>query len=160
MSQIDAHLNWCLKDPKRLIELQPNPDIAQKHLKKSEYNYQVLQTLERLKIYDWAFNIGFYAVYHCFLAILAQRGYESKNQSCTLTVLLALIQEKKLDFDIDLIQQFDLLDVEKSIASPTVRKSRERATYGVETSINLHELKKLKELIVKVQRETIRIIEP
>ena len=158
MPQIDEHLKWCLKDPKRLIKAKPDLDLAQKHVKKSEYNYGVVQTLEGLKIYDWALNVGFYAIYHCFLAILAKYGYESKNQACTITVLLTLINEKKLDLNKDLVIQFDTLDVEKSIASPTIRENREISTYGVETSIDLRQLKKIKELILKVQRETIRIL--
>ena len=159
MPQIDEHLKWCLKYPRRLIKTKPDLDLAQKHVKKSEYNYGAVQTLERLKIYDWAFNIGFYAIYHCFLAILAKYGYESRNQACTITVLLTLINEKKLDLDKDLVTQFDTLDVEKNIINPTVRESRELFTYGVETSIDLQQLKKIKELILKVQRETIRIME-
>ena len=155
MPQIDEHLKWCLKDPKRLVKTKPDLNLAQKHVKKSEYNYGVVQTLEKLKIYDWAFNVGFYAVYHCFLAIL---GYESRNQACTTTVLLALINEKKLDLDKDLVTQFDTLEVEKNITNPTVRERREISTYGVETSIDLQQLKKIKELILKVQRETIRIL--
>ncbi len=158
MPQIDEHLKWCLKDPKRLIKTKPDLDLAQKHVKKPEYNYGVVQTLEGLKIYDWAFNVGFYAIYHCFLAILAKHGYESRNQVCTITVLLTLINEKKLDLNKDLVTQFYTLDVEKSIANPTVRESRELSTYGVETGIDLQQLKKIKELILKVQRETIRIL--
>ena len=158
MPQIDEHLKWCLKDSKRLIKTKPDLDLAQKHVKKSEYNYGVVQTLERLKVYDWAFNVGFYAIYHCFLAILAKYGYESRNQACTITVLLALINEKKLDLDKDLVTQFDTLDVEKNITNPTVRERREISTYGVETSIDLQQLKKIKDLILKVQRETIRIV--
>ena len=158
MPQIDEHLKWCLKDPKRLIKTKPDSDLAQKHIKKSEYNYGVVQTLERLKTYDWAFNVGFYAIYHCFLAILAKYGYESRNQACTITVLLTLINENKLDMDKDLITQFDTLDVEENITNPTVREKRELSTYGVETSIDLQQLKKIKELILKVQRETIRIL--
>jgi len=50
------------------------------------------------------------------------------------------------------------LDVEENMANPTVRINRELSTYGVETSIDLAQLKKLKELIVQVQRETIRIL--
>ena len=69
-----------------------------------------------------------------------------------------MINDKKLDLDKDLVTQFDTLDVEKSIASPTVRESREISTYGVETSIDLQQLKRIKELILKVQRETIRIL--
>ena len=158
MPQIDEHLKWCLKNPKRLIKTKHDFDLAQKHIKKSEYNYGVVQTLERLKIYDWAFNVGFYATYHCFLAILAKYDYESRNQACTITVLHTLINEKKLDLDKDLITQFDTLDVEKNITNPTVRERRELSTYGVETSIDLQQLKRMKELILKVQRETIRIL--
>ena len=62
MSQIDNHIKWCLKDPRRLVEEKPDLDLSQKHIKKSEYNYRVLQALERLKIYDWALNAGFYAI--------------------------------------------------------------------------------------------------
>lgn len=159
MPQIDNHLKWCLKDQRRLAKTKPDMDLAQKHVKKSEYNYGVVLALERLKIYDWALNIGFYSIYHCFLAILAKYGYESRNQTCTISALLNLINEKKLDFDKDLVAQFDTLEVEKSVTSPTVRESREVSTYGVETSIDLQQLKRVKELVVNVQRETIRILE-
>jgi len=158
MPQIDNHLKWCLKDPRRLVKVKPDLDLAQKHVKKSEYNYGVLQTLERLKIYGWALNVGFYAIYHCFLALLAKYGYQSRNQACTITVLLTLINENKLDLEKDLVTQFDTLDVEENLASPTIRMEREVSTYGVETSIDLEQLKKIKELIIKVQRETIRIL--
>lgn len=159
MPQIDEHLKWCLKDSRRLIKTKPDMDLAQKHIKKSEYNYGVVQSLEKLKKYDWALNVGFYSIYHCFLALLVKYGYESRNQACTITVLLTLINEKKLDLDKDLVTQFDSLDVEKSITNPTVRESREISTYGVETSVDLQQLKRIKELIIKVQREIIRILE-
>lgn len=157
MPQIEEHLKWCLKDPKRLAKTKPDLELAQRHFKKSEYNFQVMQSLEKLKIYDWALNVGFYAIYHCFLAILAKRGYESRNQACTVTVLLALISENKLSLDQDLVTQFDTLEVENTF--PTVRKSREVSTYGVETSIDLQQLKRIKELILRVQRETISILQ-
>ena len=57
-----------------------------------------------------------------------------------------------------MVTQFDTLDVEKNITNPTVRERRELSTYGVETSIDLQQLKKIKELILKVQREAIRIL--
>ncbi len=158
MSHVDNRLKWCLKDPKRLAKTRPDVDMARKHLKKSEYNYSVVQTLEKLKIYDWALNIGFYSIYHCFLAVLSKYGYESRNQSCTITVLLRLIDQKKLNLDKSLVLQFDTLDAEKDMTSPTLRLERELSTYGVETSIDQDRLKKVKELIVKVQRETIKIL--
>jgi uncharacterized protein (UPF0332 family) len=136
----------------------PDLELARIHLKKSEYNYDVSQRLEKLKVYDWALNVGFYAVYHCFLGILAKYGYASRNQSCTITALLKLIDDKMLDFDRDLVFQFDTLDVEENMVNPTVRIEREISTYGVDTSIDLEQLKRLNELILKVQKETIRIL--
>lgn len=121
MSQVDHHLDWCLKDERRLVKAKPDLKLAQKHLKKSEYNYSVVQALETQKIYDWALNIGFYSIYHCFLAILSKYGYSSRNQSCTITVLLDLIEKKKLNLDKELVLQFDTLEAEKEMTSPTIR---------------------------------------
>src|SRR3989338_5339914 len=124
MSQVENHLAWCFKDEKRLKKIKPDRDLAQKHIAKSEYNYKVLQTLEQAKLYDWALNVGFYAIYHCFLALLAKYGYSSRNQACTITVLLTLINENKLDLEKDLVTQFDTLNVEENMASPTIRMER------------------------------------
>ncbi len=158
MPQIDNHLKWCLKYPNRLKKVKSDNDLAQKHLEKSEYNADVMKLLEKDGKFDWALNVGFYAVYHCFLAILAKYGYASKNQSCSITALIKLIDDKKLDFDKDFILQFDTLDVEKDAANPTVRESREISTYGIKTEIDSHQLEKINELIKKVQRGTIKIL--
>lgn len=158
MPKIDDHLKWCLKDSNRLVKVKPDEKLAQEHLDKSEYNAEVLRELENLKRYDWALNVGFYSIYHCFLAILAKYGYESKNQSCTITVLLKLIDDKKLDLDKDLILQFDTLEVDKEAAKPTIRQEREISTYGVKSAIGTKELDDVKEIIKKVQRETINVL--
>jgi uncharacterized protein (UPF0332 family) len=158
MSQIDNHLKWCLKDPNRLVKIKPDENLAQQHMRKSEYNAEVMRELETLKRYDWALNVGFYSIYHCFLAILAKYGYDSKNQSCSITVLLKLIDEKKLDFDRDLVLQFDTLEVDKEAVKPTVRQSREISTYGVSSDIDTKQLENIKEIIKKVQRETIKVL--
>lgn len=117
-----------------------------------------MKLLEKSEKFDWALNVGFYAIYHCFLAILAKYGYESKNQSCSITALIKLIEDKKLEFDKDLVLQFDTLDVDKEATSTTVRQSREISTYGVKTEVDTKELEKIKDLIVKVQKETIKVL--
>ena len=99
MSQIDNHLQWCLNDENRLKRIKPDSELAKKHLEKSEYNAEVMRLLEEHNKYDWALNVGFYAIYHCFLGILAYKGYASKNQSCTITVLIKLIDEGKINLE-------------------------------------------------------------
>ncbi|MBI4139785.1 hypothetical protein HY483_02375 [Candidatus Woesearchaeota archaeon] len=158
MSQVENHLKWCLRDKSRLIKVNPDITLAKRHLKKSEYNYGVLQHLEKTRNYDWALNVGFYSIYHCFLAILSKFGYESRNQSCTLGVILSLIDNGNISLDKDIVLQFDTLDVEKRAISSTIRMDREIATYGVDTSIDLKELNNVKDLIIKLQRETIKIL--
>lgn len=158
MSQIDNHLKWCLKDPNRLIKAKPNKKFALDHMKKSEYNAEVMKELDGLKRYDWALNVGFYSIYHCFLAILAKYGFESKNQSCSITALLKLIDDKKLEFNRDLVLQFDTLESNKEATRLTVRESREISTYGIRTDVDDGDLDKIKELIKKVQRETIQVL--
>ena len=157
MPHIDKHLQWCMNDERRLVKIKPDIERAKKHIKKSEYDFEVLQDLESMQRHDWALNVGFYSIYHCFLAILAKHGYSSRNQSCTITVLLKLIEQGKIDLDKDLILQFDTL--EPDTTSTTIRQSRETSTYGIETSIDLKQLEHVKELILKIQKETIKIIE-
>jgi uncharacterized protein (UPF0332 family) len=158
MAQKEKHLKWCLSDEKRLKKTKPNIELAKAHLKKSEYNREVMKTLEEAKKYDWALNVGFYSIYHCFLAILAKHGYESRNQSCTTTAIITLIEEKKITLDKELILQFDTLEADKEATDPTIRESREISTYGVKTDINSKQLEKIKSTIITIQRETIRII--
>jgi uncharacterized protein (UPF0332 family) len=159
MSRLNNHFKWCLKDERRLKKIKPNINLAKKHFEKSEYNYKVVLKLEELKIYDWALNIGFYSIYHCFLAILSKYGYETKNQSCTITVILNLIEHNKLDLDKNLVLKFDTFEVGNEMTSSTVRTQRELSTYGVKTSIDLEKLKEIKEIIIQIQRETIKILE-
>ncbi|MBU0615625.1 MAG: HEPN domain-containing protein [Nanoarchaeota archaeon] len=151
-------MKWCLKDPNRLIKIQPDDRLAQDHLDKSEYNSEVMKDLENLKRFDWALNVGFYAIYHCFLAVLAKHGYESKNQRCSISAILKLIDDKKIDFDKELVLQFDTLEVDKEAARPTIRQSRETSTYGIASSIDTKQLDEVKEIIKKIQRETIKVL--
>lgn len=73
--------------------------------------------------------------------------------------MLNLIDEKKIEMDRDFVIKFDTLDVENNTTNPTVRESREISTYGIETSVDLKRLNNIKELIVKVQKETIKILQ-
>ena len=104
MAQIDNHLRWCLKEPNRLKKVEPDSKLAQEHVKKSEYNAEVMKLLEKAGKYDWALNVGFYTIYHCFLAILAKYGYESKNQSCSITLLCFAYKFRIISFVIFFIE--------------------------------------------------------
>jgi len=156
MSQIDKHLIWCLKDEKKL-RIKPDLELAKAHLAKSEYNKGVMKILEDAKKYDWALNVGFYTIYHCFLAILAKHGYASRNQSCTATAILTLIEEKRIELDKALVLQFDTLEMDKEATDQTIRESREISTYGVKTEINTKQLYIIKAMITANRRSSLSL---
>jgi len=106
MSKAEKHIEWCLRkaqkelketnDHKGLVRVTPDEKEAKRHIRKAEHNLQAL-LFNKDRFSDWSINMGFYTMYHCFLAILAQFGYESKNQECTLSVIDFLVEEKKID---------------------------------------------------------------
>src|SRR3989344_9191594 len=102
MSQASKHIEWCLNKAKKEIEeckrrgkrqthrglLKTDPDIteARKHLEKAEHNLIGITKFKDIGFSDWSMSAGFYCVYHCFLAIAAKFGYESGNQTCTVSL--------------------------------------------------------------------------
>jgi uncharacterized protein (UPF0332 family) len=159
MSQVENHLKWCLKNESRLVKIKSDKLLAERHLRKSFYNYRVLKSLEKLGYNDWVLNVGFYSIYHYFLALLANFGYSSKNQSCTISLILSLIDDNKLKFDKEIVLSFDSLNQDDNLTSTTIRNDREISTYGVETSIDFKKIRNIKEIILRTQKQTIKAIE-
>lgn len=56
MSQINKHLKWCLSAERRLKIKNPDKELAKKHLKKSEYNAEVLHPLNFTPLMILFFN--------------------------------------------------------------------------------------------------------
>jgi len=94
VSHAENKLNWCFKkaetelgqDKKHrgLIKVQPDTEVAYQHIKKAEHNLNAIDYFARGEFSDWSISAGFYTIYHCFLALLAKYGYESRNQECII----------------------------------------------------------------------------
>jgi len=105
-SEAHKHVEWCLKkaekelkegkDHKGLLKVDSDMKLAKDHITKAEHNLKALLHNQN-SFSDWSINMGFYAMYHCCLALLAKFGYASKNQQCTLSAIEMLIEEKKID---------------------------------------------------------------
>ena len=109
-------LKKCLDEGKRggerhqgLRNITPSKELADACLKKAEHNFEAITVFHNTGFSDWSASAAFYALYHALLAILAQRGYESRNQSCTFALIedfinkgeikLLTLQELKEMFD-------------------------------------------------------------
>ena len=70
-----------------LRKTKPSKDVVQGHLAKSIHNFEAMTSFHDLHYSDWSASAAFYVLYHGLLAILAQLGYESRNQSCEFVLI-------------------------------------------------------------------------
>ena len=98
---------------------------------------------------DWAVSAGFYAMYHCLLAILAKNGYESRNQECTFAAIEILIREGKSETSLESLKKIASFDGRAK--TQEIIKLREEFQYGTETILATGRIKEIideaKELI-------------
>ncbi|MBU2589399.1 MAG: hypothetical protein KKB39_01405 [Nanoarchaeota archaeon] len=171
MSQSSKHVQWCLNKAKKEVEeckklnkrlkhrglLKSNPNLeeARKHLAKAEHNFSGITKFKQIGFSDWSMSAGFYCIYHCFLAIASKFGYDSGNQTCTISLMKYLKEKNKINLDKKFIE---LLEYEE-LNEDSVIDMREDYTYGVQISVKdeakLDELKKMCKEMVDVTKEII-----
>lgn len=171
MSQASKQIEWCLnkarkeigeckrigKRPKHRGLLKTNLDIegAKKHIAKAEHNLEAITRFKEIGFSDWSMSAGFYCVYHCFLAIALKFGYESANQTCTISLMRYLNEIKKIKIDEKFIE---LLEYE-GITESSIIDLREGFTYGVQISIKdetkLNDMKKICRELIDITKEIV-----
>jgi len=160
MSQASKHVKWCLNKAKKeieecekvgkrkkhrgLLEKEPNIEIAKKHIEKAIHNLNLIELLEKQGFSDWSINAAFYAIYHCFLAIASRFGYESRNQTCTISLIEYLKEEEKINIDDKYIDMLKYAEVEAEKENSII-EMREEFTYGIKFSPE--NKKKINELV-------------
>ncbi len=145
MSQTSKHIDWCLNKAKKeleegkkhrgLVQIKPNLEKAASHIEKAEHNFKAITYFSEGGYSDWSVSATFYTLYHCFLAILAKHGYESRNQECTLSVIQKLTEEKKLILDEKFIEALRSHGEVKEKHEHTVIELREEYQYGIRKTI-------------------------
>mgnify|MGYP001557892926 FL=1 len=174
MSQASKSVEWCLKKAikeveeckklgkrvkhRGLLKISPNIDEARKHLAKAEHNLQGITRFKDIGFSDWSISAGFYGVYHCFLAIAAKFGYESGNQTCTISLMEYLKEEKKIKLDQKFIDLLKYEEMEER-AENKIIGLREDYTYGIQISVEdetkLNELQKVCKELIDIAKEII-----
>ncbi len=104
MSQALSHIKWCTGKAKKeleqgkkhrgLVQSTPDKKRVEGHLNKALHNFNAINYFSEGGYSDWSASAAFYTIYHCFLAILAKHGYESRNQECTISVIQYLKETK------------------------------------------------------------------
>lgn len=164
-SRASNHIDWCLNKAKKEIEeckkqkkkvrhrglfkIEPNKNLAFGHLQKAKHNLKVFRLLRKNRFSDWSITAGFYVLYHCFLAIAAKHGYESKNQTCTIALIETLQEQGKISINPNIID-FMKYNEEENYNEESIIELRENYTYGVELEVeNKEQLDKIEKLCIE-----------
>ena len=171
MSQASKQVYWCINKAKKEIEectklgkrakhrglLKGNPNLeeAKKHLAKAEHNLRGITRFREIGYSDWSMSAGFYCIYHCFLAIGAKFGYESANQTCTVSLMRFLKENSKIQLDEKFMELLEYREMEEN----SVINLRENYTYGVQISVKdeakLNDLKKICKELIDVAKQIV-----
>lgn len=170
MSHAKNKVDWCLrKAQKELQERKKHRGLllvaadlgkARDHLAKAERNVKVTFYLHKGGYSDWCSSSLFYAIYHCFLAILAKFGYETRNQECTFALIASFIEEKKIPLNREDLEKVTTLNVTETQESPETAVSiREDYQYSTKVSLEHNEYQELLQLAKRILDQTKEFIE-
>lgn len=161
MSQAKNKVEWCLRKAEKELKessshrglVKSNPDFekAKGHIKKAERYLNATEYIKRGGYSDIATGTVFYAMYHCLLAISVKQGYESRNQECTFALMNSLIEDKKIDFNKEILDRIALAEPKDGEGTEkTSVKIRERFQYGTEFNVKEDLYKELVDLAKEV----------
>ena len=169
---INDKLKKCLDEGRQkgerhkgLQKILPNEKRMTEHLSKANHIFGGITTFREMGYGDFSASAAFYALYHGLLALLAQRGYESRNQSCTFALVEEWIKNNEMTFLTisDIKEIFDRDVTENLEQSSKIVDVRERMQYGTKTDLSDVEFeflkKRTKELFDKIKQEVETNIE-
>jgi uncharacterized protein (UPF0332 family) len=169
MSQAFRQVDWCLKKAEReieeckrfnkkakhrgLIEIIPNIQQSKMHIEKAEHYLEATDFLKEKNFSDICASTLFYSMYHCLLAIASKFGYESGNQTCTISLIEYLREKGEISIDSKFIDLFKYESETQQMDSAI--EMREDYTYGIKTKVDEKKIEEnvllCKELIDKTK---------
>ena len=166
MSEASNRLDWCLKKAERelkekdfhrgLVKKEQDIALATRHIVKAEHNLKAALDFPKFGYSDWSPSAFFYSLYHCFLAILAKFGYESRNQECSIAAIETLKEEGKIDIDSKFIET---LKINKDKEEQSVIETREDLQYGTQLEFKeTDEFNRLHNMCKEFIEETKKIV--
>ena len=161
---IKNKLNSCFKEGEKgerhkgLRQIAISPEIISGHIKKAIHNFNAMDIFKRDGYSDWSASASFYALYHLLLALIAKKGFESRNQNCTFALIEDMINKKEISLTKEELNEIFDKDVTEDLQhSNKILDIRENMQYSTKTSIENDAFNKLKErtvvLIEKFRRE-------
>ena len=119
------------------------PTLTQPHLDKSKHNLRfVSKNMSDEEFNDWTVVALYYAIYHACLALIAKKGYVTKDHGATL---LLLIKEYGItEEEVKLINDLHITKDDAEFYS-NLKEKRRQASYATNTLFRTKKVKELRE---------------
>lgn len=172
-TQASKQVEWCLRKAEKelkesleqkkkarhrgLVKIEPNKTVAIQHIDKAKHFLKAFQLLSKNNFQDLAVGAGFYSLYHCFLAISSKFGYESKNQTCTISLIQYMQEQGKISIKDEIIEFMRYEEDQKNYENSVI-ELRENYTYGVDLTVKNEELDKIEKLCLEFIETTKNIV--
>lgn len=143
---------------KGLRKIAPSRELMNGHIKKAIHNFNAIDLFSKFNYSDWSASAAFYCLYHGLLALIAKKGFESRNQRCTFALIEQMIIDKEISLSKDELKEIFDKDVTENLEqSSKILDMREHMQYSIKTSLEKQELEFLKErtkyLFDKIRRD-------
>ncbi len=150
--QMKDKISSCLKEGEKgerhkgLRKIISTDDLIRGHINKAIHNFNAIFVFKREGYSDWSASASFYCLYHALLALIAKKGYESRNQSCTFVLVEEMINNKEILLTIKELREIYDKDVTENLKNSTkILDIRENMQYSIKTSLVDLEFKLLSE---------------
>lgn len=140
--KIQESYNFFIRK-EQLTKITTNKKLIQAHIKKAEHNLGILKQLNE-DYNDWKIIGLYYCLYHSCLALLANKGYSSKNHTATLIFLLKEYSQITNE-EINLIEELQIKDEDAKFYTQ-LKQERHNANYSTDI---FYDHKKIEEVRIK-----------
>ena len=105
---------------------------------------------------DWTIIALYYAIYHASLALLAKKGYISKNHNATLIFIIkeySISKEEAL-----LIEELSLTKEDVELYT-SLKEKRQYASYSTDMTFDTEKIKKIRVKVIEFINKVLDILE-
>lgn len=152
--EVDKAINFYISK-NQLIQTDSKP-LVQAHIDKAKHNLEFFdKNKDDSKFNDWLIVTLYYALYHCALALVANKDYNSKNHTATLIFLIKHYSIPKED-----IEFIDELSINKKDAEfyTSLKEDRHSASYSTTNFFKDEKVKNYRLKVNEFLQKTIEII--
>lgn len=140
---------------KLLVESKDFENLKIAHIKKAEHNMAFVNTIaDKEEFKDWVIISLYYTLYHCFLSLVENKSFTSKNHNATLVFIL----KNYVEINYNDLQLFKKLQINESDAKFYLNLKYKRTQANYSTNFNF-ENENIENLIFEVKLILLKVKE-